>query len=724
MSFSGYYKLASYVLIASGFLALALSGFVSLVPLTIFAGALLTSWFIDTARLHRALPHWLWTAAALALILLWYVDFRLFSHSLLLSTLPVIMILAAIKLLTRTSDRDYLYLYMLSFGSLLAAAALTVQIMFLPCLLLFLASGISSLILFEMNRSSTRALVGGMIRPVYVPKNLRGTGLELFAGFPSRSMAALTLALTIAVCALAVPLFYLLPRTSLGVLHPPSASRGLTSGFTERVELGAFGRIKQSSALVMKVQIDARGGRPPRDPKWRGVALEQFDGRSWSRPRLDRTPVPRQTGYFKLQQAALGADIVVQTFFLQPMATDVVFGSHRILAVSADLGWLARDPADNIYSFTPRDRALSYSVISDVTQPDLELIPAGEVTLPGEIAGFCLQVPPLDPRIGALARRLTAQAGTAYEKALALESYLRANYAYSLDLEDTSGSTGPLAGFLFDIRRGHCEYFASALAVMLRQSGIPARLVNGFRAGQYNSISGHWTVRQRDAHSWVEAWIAPYGWMEFDPTPPESPTRTPALLGILASLWDALDFWWTDDIVNFDIRKQSRFVQAARAALQGMRGSLRAWTAQAAAVGAGTRLARWMSSPWAISVVLPVLLLTVALLLQRPSAWWRRQRRRLAQGRFRKDPVMAVSCFYADALEALQARGWERRPGQTPIEFAGELKNQPCGPALDSLTRIYNRVRFGRIAEESDWLNARSLLATLRRLPRRGSAGP
>src|SRR5205823_4276291 len=121
-------------------------------------------------------------------------------------------------------------------------------------------------------------------------------------------------------------------------------------------------------------------------------------------------------------------------------------------------------------------------------------------------------------RIPELARSLTAASLTDLERARAIERALRTGYGYTLELPATE-EADPLAHFLFSRRKGHCEYFASAMAVLLRSIGIPARLATGFQSGVYNSISDLWLIRTRDAHSWVEAWIPGRGWTTFDPTP-------------------------------------------------------------------------------------------------------------------------------------------------------------------------------------------------------------
>src|SRR5690606_3574664 len=110
----------------------------------------------------------------------------------------------------------------------------------------------------------------------------------------------------------------------------------------------------------------------------------------------------------------------------------------------------------------------------------------------------------------------------------------------------------------------HCEYFATSMAVLLRNVGIPARVVNGFYSSEWNPISGNFTVRQRDAHSWVEAWMGDdYGWMTFDPTPPAGVTRRadrPFLRGIFRVM-DAVRVRWYRYGVDYGITDQVNMVQ-------------------------------------------------------------------------------------------------------------------------------------------------------------------
>jgi uncharacterized membrane protein len=719
MSFAAYYKLSSYCLVASGFLAVATTGALGPLSLGVLSSVLIAGWFIDTVRLRRALPPWAWAGILLAYVPVYYFDWRFLSRSTMTSTLHLVLFIAAFKLLTRATDRDYLYLYLLSFCALLATTTLTIDLGFLFCLFLFLTSAISALVLYEMKRSGARATKGAVIQPVVVPRSLRGSGFELFSGFPSGAVALLTLSLVVLIVALAVPLFLLLPRVSLGVSHRSFGRPRLISGFSETVKLGAIGTIKESNALVMKVKVDAPPAKLPPDLKWRGIALDHFDGKSWSCGRTDRNQIPTQAGYFKLQEYTQGTDILVQTFFLEPISTDVVFGSHKVLAVSGDLGWLERDASDNIYTLTQRTSALRYSVVSDITRPDPKLIASVPGRLPRDVEACCLQVPEEDPRVAALARGVTAAAATPYDKALALERYLRNSYGYSLELKGTPESADPLATFLFSVRRGHCEYFATAMAAMLRQLGIPSRLINGFRAGEYNSLSNHWTVREYNAHSWVEAYFSPYGWVEFDPTPAEPEPQAPVFLKTIANLFDSLDLWWSDNVVDYDLRKQSLLVQTGQTLIYSLQSGAWEYVRRA-----GRGVDAWLGklylhpqivSPAGLVVSLTAVLLLTAIMFFKPSiGLLQRLLHFIGPTRSRHDSGTTIVGLYVEALDLLKSRGWERRRSQTPLEFTRDLAQEPFGNVLFSLTALYNRVRFGRAVGQSDVSQVRELLRSLR----------
>ena len=149
---------------------------------------------------------------------------------------------------------------------------------------------------------------------------------------------------------------------------------------------------------------------------------------------------------------------------------------------------------------------------------------------------------------------ITASAPSNYDKAVALEQYLSTHFGYTLELPRTL-PPDPLANFLFERKKGHCEYFASSMAVMLRSLRIPSRIVTGFRGGEFNDLTGQYVVRASDAHSWVEAYFPGSGWISFDPTPAGSlPTRTG--WSRMQLYVDAAASFWREWIINYDVSHQ------------------------------------------------------------------------------------------------------------------------------------------------------------------------
>jgi hypothetical protein len=304
---------------------------------------------------------------------------------------------------------------------------------------------------------------------------------------------------------------------------------------------------------------------------------------------------------------------------------------------------------------------------------------------------------------------------------VALEQYLRANYAYSLELRGTPKGEDPLDTFLFEIRRGHCEYFASAMAIMLRHLGIPARLVNGFRAGEYNGLGDNYVVRQYDAHSWVEAYFPPYGWVEFDPTPPDPQRGRATVIRLISNIVDAVDLWWWEGVVNYDFSRQYGMMSDLRSRLDGFGSSMKAYLTYL--FEAGLRWISWIRSPASLLRLqkswlfwTPCILVTV-LLLVRP--WRRRFIGLTRRGLFRRNARLVAGSFYTEATELLKSHGLKRNRGETPLEFVRKLGHHPAAIPLLALTRMYNAVRFGPPGRSLHYAEARAHLQVLRKSLRR-----
>ena len=250
-----------------------------------------------------------------------------------------------------------------------------------------------------------------------------------------------------------------------------------------------------------------------------------------------------------------------------------------------------------------------------------------------------------------------------------------------------AGGPDPLADFLFNVKSGHCEYFSTAMAVMLRTRGIPSRVVNGFLPGEYNEAAGAYTVRQSDAHSWVEVYFPEsQSWVTFDPTPAAGKTE-PVSAGIAAQLGkyaEALELIWFQYVVGYDKQEQRSLATSVSMRINQYRGSLEyLFTAMKRATASNGQAVGLIAL-----VVFGVMLLLFAATRVRRFGWrWAFDfRKRRAQ------PETSAFEFYQRLLQLLERRGMPRNPDLTPLEFANQLDLQPAV----AVTRAYNRVRFGR----------------------------
>ena len=299
-----------------------------------------------------------------------------------------------------------------------------------------------------------------------------------------------------------------------------------------------------------------------------------------------------------------------------------------------------------------------------------------------------LELPPLDERIPRLALDMTAGLATPEERARALERRLRHDYGYTLELLPAPVAD-PLATFLFARKKGHCEYFASAMAVMLRTLGIPSRVVTGFLGGVYNPMTGWQVVRASDAHSWVEAWLPRRGWVTFDPTPPDLSPASTSLWTRAGLVLDAADQFWQDWVVGYDFERQ--ITLAARMQESG-RNFRFPWLGDAAArMETGVRAAR----AYAVEILSLFALAALAILFG-PSLL-RKLRADLRVRRAQRGEAQAsdATLLYERMLRVLERRGMQKPPWLTPAEFARVLPASELAMLVEDLTGAYNEFRFG-----------------------------
>jgi hypothetical protein len=348
--------------------------------------------------------------------------------------------------------------------------------------------------------------------------------------------------------------------------------------------------------------------------------------------------------------------------------------------INVDSPKLLVTPEDSVRVIAPPGETLRYEVSAHSGPP----LPSSLTN--GERARY-LALPPLDIRIYSLARAWAGSDGTPIERALGIQRHLQRDFKYKLEGSEKP-VRDPLSDFLFVRKEGYCEYFASAMAVMLRAQGIPARVATGFLSGYFNDVSGLYVVRASDAHAWVEAWIDGRGWMTFDPTPAVSSAARPGILARLNMYLDAADHAWQEWVVSYDLSHQVAIAAKFEAALRG-------WNRPSTRAGVtwSTRVRSW-SKAWVAGSV-GSLFLVFSVTLFGPGFWreWRKKarlRRIIRSGGSSSD----AGVLYERMLEMLARRGFKKPDWFTPIEFARHLPMEE-GARVMEFTEVYNSIRFG-----------------------------
>jgi len=618
--------------------------------------------------------------------------------AMLLAAVHFLIFVSIVRFYSAVTDRDALFLAMLSFAGILAAAVLTVDTTFLVLFFVFLLFGVSTFIGMELRRGAA-----GAVSPAVHLHTARDRKLN-------RALCFSALSVAVGSIALGGVLFFFFPRFSAGYLGRASFNSSLMSGFTENVELGQIGEIKKNSAVVMRVQT----GKPIGYDRlrWRGIALTNFDGKRWTTSeRSTQKLQPGEDGWIHTADSPQKNDTpkpgMIYTVYLEPLATDAIFIPGKVISLKGNFTgeggnsfstirrtYILRDSTDTLLNPFHNYTAIRYAGFSLLPPMDATKLRTAPTEYSKDITSTYLQLPDaLDRRIPELARQATKYAKTPFDKALAIENFLRNRYTYTLNLTGKPGDD-PLAHFLFETRGGHCEYFASSMVIMLRTLGIPSREVNGFLPGEYNDLGGDYIVRASDAHSWVEVYFPGMDWQVFDPTPAIAENDA-GFLTRLGQYADWAQLTWSEWVIGYDFGHQVALAQNLQRSSRDMSESMRAWYARQQMRGR-----RWMRS-WhnRISILIPLVVLVFLIVLRFDALsamlrrWWLTWQVRSAKAA-RSNPHLA-SKLYAELLRMLARRGLIREVSQTPLEFAAAVEAPNLAPAVREFTQLYAHTRFG-----------------------------
>ncbi len=670
-------KATSYALLAAGLAALIVSTALSLPGGVFCLAVLVLSWRLELGWPQRH-PHLVFALLMGVFVLDW-----LLLSGLVEASLHLLLGICVVKLFGSKLDKDYGLLYAVSFLFLLISSVYTLSVGFLAALLAYVFLGILAFILFE----SRRAFRDNPEAP-----------------FELRGYLRVSMLMTVLVAVVAAPIFVAIPRTNWGLFRVSDPSDGNLSGFSDRVVLGDIGRIISNRELFMRVSLDRAPDQLPDDLKWRGVALDQYDGAAWTNTERGYQPLPIEShrSGIRLARESNARGVIRQRIVMEP-GSDVVFALGKILRIvpmQRGLGGLVlRDRNESLRFYRTPSGPIQYTVDSELEPRGRRLARVSDEEVPALLRQRFLQLPPLDERIARLARQVSGADPDPLSKALRLENHLRQSYGYSLD-NTAADSPDPLVDFLFQTREGHCEFFATAMAVMLRTQGIASRVVNGFRLGEYNEWSGYWVVRQSDAHSWVEAYLPGAGWVDFDPTPAAAGAPGSWLGRRVGQMLDAIDLFWTE-VVTFDrIKQLTFFIRTRQRVRDGLRelkeGLARLHPAAWAAALVPPSGWKWLAP---LSAGLLAALGVLCLLLRRRLArWWSRWR---AAGSDEPAPS-----YYLEFLELLRKKGLVRGPAETPFEFARRARTAFGSSVPVEMTELYYGHRFGSLPPPPERLRA------------------
>ncbi|NVB80359.1 MAG: DUF3488 domain-containing protein [Kofleriaceae bacterium] len=713
MRFAVAHKAATYLVVAFAYLAMITGGGVQ--PAIALAGlvGLVGSWWWEPPTIKFEKWSWIWTVASV-FALVYSVLTAVVTGDFLGVGAQFLIWLVVAKCYNRRAARDWQQIYLLAFLMLVAGSVLNADLTYGACFLGFVISATWALTLFHLRRemednllvkhAADRASERVEVRRILDSKRIVGKRFFLGTG-----------ALSFGIFLVASIVFLAIPRVGFGYFL--KNQRGLTlAGFSDGVKLGGHGVIKSDSTVVMRVEIDSKyGGRDRPEIHWRGVAFDYYANGQWSRSAAAPRTNDNYWAWGGIEHHQIGwqssPDVgkttgVKQEIWLEPLDSDVLFAAGRPHLV--ELGQIARKrkphPMRNDEIRIEHGSTLHYTVWSALDAPPPDELRAAAGTLPKNYNVY-LQLPEgqITAQTRALAQQITAGLATNYDKAVAIERWLETNLSYTLELRDPHG-TEPVHFFLFERKKGHCEYFASAFVVLARLAGIPTRQVNGFLGGEWNEYQGYVAVRAGDAHSWAEVFFPGEGWVTFDPTP----AAPGGELGRGGSGWraklgrfvDTLRFQWSKWVIEYDLASQLELFKDIGRALKSAAGSVR-------------------DGVLAVFRYWPIGLL-VGLAFAGVLAWRRRGRvfesgggRRA--GRARARSPIAVS--YDQVARLLEKRGRSRDAATTPRELAARLlaDNAPAAAELGELTELYYAAEWGQRGDASAERRAAELASAIKR---------
>ncbi|MBS1791189.1 MAG: DUF3488 domain-containing protein [Acidobacteria bacterium] len=710
MNFNRFFIGSSYLLLGTSIVMLAATHRLDGMALVLFTGVMTAGLLIDLEKMLWSVPRRVANGLMISWLGVAVVEWQLLHLPPVMVVTHFVLFAASLKLLRPKANRDWLWLHIVSFCIVLMSAGLMMGTVFMLLLVVYLLAAAATFIAFEIRRSQ-QAFNSESGVPIATVELWRETKDQRHP-LPEPRSGSLLLFSALAmvmILLLAAPLFFVVPRISRNTGRSGLLQGEALSGFSDTVRLGEVAQIKLNPQVVMRVRVGFPRGQQsqsaPQSLRWRGITLDNYDGQSWNNFGPTPTPIRRYGESFRIDGTDSRHGITEQKFFMEPLELRNVFVAPRPMVV-VGVPELLCDLGDGLWTEAYQPNDLGYTVYSDTWIPtDEELAADNSREYPRNITQRYLQLPENhDRRIDQLAAKLTETAKTQLETARRIEQHLRTQYDYSLELQPVENGD-PVADFLFNTHAGHCEYFASAMVLMLRARHIPARLVNGFQTGEYNPTVDVFTVRQSDAHSWVEVYFPQNKWIAFDPTPAAGLSAYDGgLMALFRQYAEAMEMLWLEQVVAFDTSKQISLLANAQSWMSSYQKAVSwqwmDWTRSLSekfdrmrgAPLAESRSGRseQRSSGWGELATHPLSLFFIAIVIG-GLLYWQRTHLQFWQRPTNLTPAESAVRFYREMLQTLERAGHRRHPDQTPLEFAANLGL----PAVSEITQLYQRKRFG-----------------------------
>ena len=624
------------------------------------------------------------------------------------------------KCLGQKGNRDYGQLLVLACLLLVVHSRLSATLLFPLTIILFMTLGTYVVSLFHLQREvehwSSRGVVVG------------ADGSEASAHSVRRGLSRSTGVFAACALAVAAVVFMMAPRLGAGVLGRSRTPRGSTAtGFGDTIEFGQLrSRIQRSRVLVMQVVLRKNGepfGGPDFEPYFRGQTLETYERvhlRRWRWRWRHRPQYRRQIGdiasnepveIVELPEGEDPANLLEQEFTLvrvdrhQPLFT--MYPPVRFR--SRDFEQIEHEWSSQILTGRPKERRVSrYTVYTpwDFSPALQQVLKAGQKSVRSRGSRYAPKSSlPVSDKVRSYIEQYAVldavDRSNPAAVAEALETYFRhGDFEYTLELADIDRSVEPIEDFLLSRRRGHCEYFASSMAVLGRLEGLRTRVVTGYRGGEYNTVGGFYEVRENHAHAWVEVFLPETGWTLYDPTPPATETEvakapwwTP-----IATYFGFLEFKWISLVLAYDTDARNRFFDTVRSRLA----TVGSWAENpfAAALDASVdaeRLTGFAAARGALIVMVGVAVAYILLsrIPRRLRSWFvglfRRRRGKSAGAQRHPD-----AAFYDEFVRAVRRLGCTRAVHQTPLEFAAEVSRRFGGAIrAEGIADALYRIEYG-----------------------------